>query len=648
MAKTFTSDKIYDTSTGDRYMYVTCEQVTNGSTANTSTIKWVLRVEGGSSTSYTTGPTTLTIAGKEVYYKAQTTWNQHIFPAKAGTTSGSFTLNHKTDGSIDDISVVLSTAIYTSKVTTKTGTWKLDSIARYFSKTPTLTLNSKTEKQLNFSWSTSETCSNIKVFYKQTGAKDYSSLEPSIASAGATSGTFQLTNLNVNTAYEIYATATRKDSGLASNSATQTQSTYAYPYITHVSITDLPIGAPQTITLSNDLKKITTVSMFYQNDDDSLILLATKDTTTEKPTEIELNPEASILYQQIPNATSGKCVYIASCADNLEGTRALGNFTFKILGTEKPVLNTNGETQELVHPPLIWDIDTNVTSVTGQTSANGWLVQSLSQLRLDIYKDLAIPTHSAAAIRRYDVTIDGVLQTFLVSDYADKEKIEVFLDPVNFNGEKVITITAIDTRGLSVKTEVVAIYKNYQSPSITVTGGRRNNWGTTVDLTVSYIASQVEKTNGIKVTWECGDGRTGPIIGANAWEQNEIIATKTISIHDLDNDIAYPFTVEITDKFGKKASASILVPVGHPAMFVDVEQAGVGINCMPHGQGLYVHGETEINGETTITGVTTINSQTEIYGPLIANDYVISASHRNQTFTRGTEIRSGWFYNGGE
>lgn len=648
MAKTFTSEKIYDTSTGNRYMYVTCEQVTNGSTANTSTIKWVLRVEGDSGKSYTTGPTTLTIAGKQVYYKAQTTWNQHIFPAKTGTTSGSFTLNHKTDGSIDDISVVLSTAIYTSKVTKKTGNWKLDSIARYFSKTPTLTLESKTENQFNFKWSTSETCSAVVVQYKQTGAKDYSSLKPSIASAGATSGTFQLTNLNVNTAYEIYITAKRKDSDLTSNSATQTQSTYAYPYITHVDITDLPIGAPQTLTLSNDLKKETTVSMYYQNDDDSLILLDSKKTTAEEPTVIELNPAESILYQQIPNATSGKCIYVASCTDNLEGTRALGNFTFKILGTEKPVLNIkNTATQELVHPPLIWDINTNVTSVTGQTNANGWLVQSLSQLRLDIYKDLAIPTHYAAGIRRYDVTIDGVLQTFLVSDYADKEKIEVFLDPINFNGEKVITIKAIDTRGLSVETEAVAIYKNYQSPSIAVTGGRRNNWGTTVDLTVSYMASQVETTNGIKVTWS-GNNETEYITGASNWEQNEIIATKTISVPNVDNDIACPFTVEITDKFGKKASASILVPVGHPAMFVDVEQAGVGINCMPHGQGLYVHGETEINGEVTITGVTTINNQTEINGPLIANDYVISASHRNQTFQRGTETRSGWFYNGGE
>ena len=647
MAKTFTSEKIWSSNGDERCMYVTCEQVTNGSAANTSTIKWVLHVEGGSSTSYTTGPTTLTIAGKQVYYKAQTVWSAHVFPAKAGTTSGSFTLNHNTDGSISDIEVVLSTAIYTSAVTKKTGTWKLDSIARYFSKTPTLTLESKTENQFNFKWSTSETCSAITAQYKQVGAKDYSSLNPTVASAGATSGTFQLTNLNVNTAYEIYITATRKDSTLKSDSTKQTQSTYAYPYIAHVSIADLPIGTPQTLTLSNDLKKETTVSMYYQNDDDSLILLDSKKTTAEEPTVIELNPETSILYQQIPNTTSGKCVYIASCADNLEGTRALGNFTFKILGTEKPVLNTKENTQELIHPPLIWDINADVTSVTGQTNANGWLVQSLSQLRLDIYKDLAIPTHYAAAIRRYDVTIDGVLQTFLVSDYADKEKIEVFLDPINFNGEKVITIKAIDTRGLSAETEAVAIYKNYQSPSIAVTGGRRNNWGTTVDLTVSYMASQVETTNGIKVTWS-GNGDSEYIAGANEWEQNEIIATKTISVQNVDNDIACPFTVEIKDKFGRKASASVLVPVGHPAMFVDVEQAGVGINCMPHGQGLYVQGETEIDGEITITGATRINNQTEIYGPLIANDYVISASHRNQIFKRGTETRSGWFYNGGE
>ena len=97
---------------------------------NTSTIKWTLYSEGGSSSYYSTGPTTVTINGVQVYNKSRTDWSSKTFPASKGSVSGTLTVTHNSDGK-KSINVSLATAIYTSTVTTNSGTWTLDNIPRY-------------------------------------------------------------------------------------------------------------------------------------------------------------------------------------------------------------------------------------------------------------------------------------------------------------------------------------------------------------------------------------------------------------------------------------------------------------------------------------------------------------------------------------
>lgn len=111
-----------------RQLKLTCTQTKNID-KNTSTIKWVLSSEGGNSNYYTTGATTVKINGVQVYYKARTAWNTEAFPAAKGSVSGTLTVAHNSDGA-KSISCSLSTAIYTSTITTKSGTWTLDSNPR--------------------------------------------------------------------------------------------------------------------------------------------------------------------------------------------------------------------------------------------------------------------------------------------------------------------------------------------------------------------------------------------------------------------------------------------------------------------------------------------------------------------------------------
>lgn len=125
MAKTFTLTS--DAYQG-RYMQLYCVQTTDIAN-NRSTINWTLSVLGGESSYYQTGPTTVTIAGKQVYYCKLMAWDTMVFPAARGSTSGTLVVDHDTLGNLK-IAVGMSTSIYTGILKGYGDTWTLDSIPR--------------------------------------------------------------------------------------------------------------------------------------------------------------------------------------------------------------------------------------------------------------------------------------------------------------------------------------------------------------------------------------------------------------------------------------------------------------------------------------------------------------------------------------
>lgn len=122
MAATFT---LQSNSYDGRYLEVVCSQ-TQDIPNNKSTISWTLSTKGGASGYYYTGPTKLYIDGQLVYEKSRVSSG---FPATIGSTSGKLTITHSSNGS-KSINISLSTAIFTQTVSSKTGTWTLDSIPR--------------------------------------------------------------------------------------------------------------------------------------------------------------------------------------------------------------------------------------------------------------------------------------------------------------------------------------------------------------------------------------------------------------------------------------------------------------------------------------------------------------------------------------
>jgi len=115
-------------SYGGRYLQLSCTQAKDVAN-NRSVISWTLSSVGGDVNYYSTGPTTVTINGQQVYYKGRVSWQTEEFPAKKGSVSGTITVDHNTDGN-KTIPVSLSTRIYYTTVKTTSEDWELDTIER--------------------------------------------------------------------------------------------------------------------------------------------------------------------------------------------------------------------------------------------------------------------------------------------------------------------------------------------------------------------------------------------------------------------------------------------------------------------------------------------------------------------------------------
>lgn len=187
MASSFSlTSKSYD----GRYLKLSCTQ-TKDIASNTSTIKWTLTSAGGNSNYYSIGPTTVKINGTTVYDKRRVDWNEYIFPAKTGSTSGTIKVTHNSTGD-KSISVSLTTAVYTYAETTKSGTWTLDDIPRQATVSSAPNFNDEENPTIKYSNPAGSAVTTLQACISLTGSKDdiiYRDINKS-----GTSYTFSLTD----------------------------------------------------------------------------------------------------------------------------------------------------------------------------------------------------------------------------------------------------------------------------------------------------------------------------------------------------------------------------------------------------------------------------------------------------------------------
>ena len=113
-----------------RYMQLVCTQEMDVAN-NKSKIHWTLSSIGGEVNYYSTGPTSVYINGKCVYYKDRVNYTAEVFPAAKGSVSGTVEIEHNEDGT-KGVSVLMNTVVYygSGSVKAYSGWWELDTIPR--------------------------------------------------------------------------------------------------------------------------------------------------------------------------------------------------------------------------------------------------------------------------------------------------------------------------------------------------------------------------------------------------------------------------------------------------------------------------------------------------------------------------------------
>lgn len=167
MASSFT---LNSGSYNGRYLQLYCSQSKDIAT-NRSTITWKLSSIGGSSNYYSTGPTSVTIAGQQVYNESRVNWDANVFPAAKGSVSGTIYVDHDSAGN-KSISVSFTTAIYVGSTSTYSGTWTLDNIPRQAELTSAPNFTDLENPTIYYKNPAGNSVSELMACISLTGAKD--------------------------------------------------------------------------------------------------------------------------------------------------------------------------------------------------------------------------------------------------------------------------------------------------------------------------------------------------------------------------------------------------------------------------------------------------------------------------------------------
>lgn len=428
-----------------RYLQLTITESVNV-VENTSTLTWVLQSLGGSVNYYTTGPTTVTINGTQVYYKARTAWSTSQFPAAKGSTSGTITVAHDSNGS-KSISVGFSTAIYTSTVTEHGGTMTLSNIDRA---APSVSVNvsSITANSIKITVSSSATANKWR--YSLNGGSSWIEFN---SSSGASKET-TVTGLSPNTSYTVQACARKSYNGVDGYSGKTTVKTLGGSVLSSVS----------TLTADNATAKITLSATVYDTSYKHKLVLKDGGTTVLTLTGLSLSNGSNT----ITLTASQRSSILADMAakKSFTGTFELSTFSgssqIGSTSTKTATVQTTAANSAPTFSGFTYK-DTNTTAA-GVTGNNQILIQSVSTLQVIAS---AATAKNGATISSYSVSAGG--------STASSTTVTLNVGKIYTSGTVPIIVTAIDSRGYTSSATVNITVIAYKSIDITTAIMRRVN-----------------------------------------------------------------------------------------------------------------------------------------------------------------------------
>lgn len=492
--------------------------------------------------------------------------------------SGSLTVGHNTDGS-KSISFSFSVSdtsgqSYTCGNASGSGSMALTTIPRYLS-ISTFDITNITETSIVVKWTTSDPRSGT--YYSLDNGTTWigsATYGESLGSDGK-SGTFNILDLKANTAYKLKIKIERTDSGLWTESNEKSFTTYNYPYCT--TAPNFTIGNAVKIDFYNPLKR--SIQWQVLGADNSIIA----GSTTTEASYTGINGEGSVnnLYKSIPNAKSGtykvKVTYSGNVATKTGGT-------YSIKGTEKPTLGSLSYA----------DTDTKIVAITGN---NQHIVQNQSTLSVTIGS--ATPNNGAGSISKYVLAYNGITKEYTATGVYS-------LGKINSGSNMDITLTAIDSRGLSASKTIKVTMLAHSNPTALVSLERLNNYEDESYLTVDGSISNVNGKNTMTVQYryKLSGGSYGSFV---------TIGDKQKITFSLNKNNVYIFNIVVTDAFGASHNKEYTLGKGVFPLFIDTEKNSLGMNTFPRAENVFEIGGRLVEHEKEFSIPTTIGVKTGWY-----------------------------------
>lgn len=520
-----------------RYLQVTWT-ATQSIANNTSTISWTLKGAGtGQSSYYYAGNFAVTIDGSTVY----SVDNSNRIKLYDGTTvaSGTKVLTHSTTGT-KSFTITVKGAIYSyADNVSGTGSFTLNTIPRYANAVPTLT--ARTETTLSISWTADGIVDQFQ-YSIDNGGTWSTATDPN-----ASTGSFSVSGLTANTAYNVKLKARRKDSQLTNESSAVSMSTYAYPYAN--SMPDFTIGNAVTLGLFNPLAHTVTVTLKASGG-------TTVATGTASGTTITLTGTAASLYASIPNALSAN--YSVSVTYDGNTSTNTGGLYIVDQNANKPVIGSFSYA----------DSNGTATAITLDSSK---IVQNIST---PLFTGSSLAAQNSATLATASVTVNGSTYT----NNSPSATTTIQGGVINSTSNVTATLTLTDSRGLTATKTVTVQMIAWSAPTGIIDVARQSNFYTETDMKVDADYTQIgNSTVTISVL-----GQAVPITGQTT--PADVTATLTDNVQstlNFDNNFAWNIAITLTDSFGGSTTYNTYISRGIPFVFFDRYNSSVGINKFP-------------------------------------------------------------------
>ena len=428
-----------------RYLQLTITESIDAK-GNYSTLNWTLQSIGGAVNYYSIAPTKITINGTVVYDKGATSWSSKVFPAAKGSTSGSLTVYHNSDGK-KSISVGFSTRVYISAAAEYGGTMTLTNIDRS-APSISISVSDITANSVKLSASASTTCDIWDYTTNNWGSyKQYST------SAG-TSNSITITGLSPNTSYTIAVRARKQYNHVIGSSGTKTIKTLGGSVLSSVS----------TLTADNATAKITLSATVYDTSYKHKLVLKDGGTTVLTLTGLSLSNGSNTIT--LTAAQRSSILADMAAKKSFTGTFELSTFSgssqIGSTSTKTATVQTTAANSAPTFSGFTYK-DTNTTAA-GVTGNNQILIQSVSTLQVTAS---AATAKNGATISSYSVSAGG--------STASSTTVTLNVGKIYTSGTVPIIVTAIDSRGYTSSATVNITVIAYESIDITTAIMRRVN-----------------------------------------------------------------------------------------------------------------------------------------------------------------------------